>query len=62
VPFITAGLDVRFLRPTPRGPPLLLRAAPSEVSNDAIVVSAEVEYHGKLRAMMVATWLRSHPR
>jgi acyl-coenzyme A thioesterase PaaI-like protein len=54
VPFITAGFDVRFLRPTPLGPPLALRAKPVEVSDSAIVVSAELAYEDKVRATMVA--------
>lgn len=62
VPFITAGFDVRFLRPTPLGPPLLLRAELVEMSESAIVVSAELAYEGKARATMVANWLRFHPR
>ena len=61
VPFITAGFDVRFLRPTPLGPPLSLRAEPVEISESAIIVSAELAYEGKVRATMVANWLRFHP-
>ncbi|MGD0880770.1 MAG: hotdog domain-containing protein [Acidimicrobiales bacterium] len=62
VPFITAGFDVRFLRPTPLGPPVSLRAEPVEVSESAIVVSAELVHEGKVRATMLANWLRFHPR
>lgn len=62
VPFITAGFDVRFLRPTPLGPPLSLRAKPVEVSEPAIVVSAELVHDNKVRATMLANWLRFHPR
>jgi acyl-coenzyme A thioesterase PaaI-like protein len=62
VPFITAGFDVRFLRPTPLGPPLSLRAEPVEVSASSIVVSAELVHAGKVRATMRANWLRFHPR
>lgn len=62
VPFITSGIDVRFLRPTPLGPPLSLRAEPVEISESAIVVSAELIYEGKVRATMIANWLRFHPR
>jgi len=62
VPFITAGFEVRFLRPTPLGPPLALRAEPVEVSDSAIVVRAELAYEDKVRATMVANWLRFRPR
>ncbi len=62
IPFITAGFDVRFLRPTPLGPPLALRAEPVEISDSAIVVSAELAYEDKVRATMVANWVRFRPR
>jgi acyl-coenzyme A thioesterase PaaI-like protein len=62
VPFITSGFDVRFLRPTPLGPPLALRAEPVEVSEKAVVVHAELAFEDKVRATMLATWLRFHPR
>ena len=55
-PFITAGFDVRFLRPTPLGPPLSLLAEPVEVSESAIVVTAELVYEDKVRTTMVANW------
>jgi len=62
VPFITAGFEVRFLRPTPLGPPVSLRAKPVEISESAIVVSAELISSDKTRATMQANWLRFHPR
>ncbi len=62
VPFITAGFDVRFLRPTPLGPPLSLRAEPVELSESAIAVSAELVSDNRTRATMLANWLRFHPR
>ena len=62
VPFITAGLDVRFLRPTPLGTPLSLRAEATAVSESAITVSAELVHGEKVRATLVAEWLRFHPR
>ena len=60
--FITAGFDVRFLRPTPLGPALSLRAEPVELSESRIVVSAELFAEDKTRTTMLATWLRFHPR
>jgi acyl-coenzyme A thioesterase PaaI-like protein len=62
IPFITAGFDVKFHRPTPLGPPLSLRAVPAEISESRIVVEAEAVFEEKVRASMVATWLRFHPR
>ena len=62
VPFITAGFDVRFLRPTPLGPAVSLSAEPVEVGEQAIVVAAELMVDDKVRATMRATWSRFHPR
>lgn len=62
IPFITASLDVRFLRPTPLGPPLSLRAEPVEISEQAIIVRAELASGDKTRATVLANWLRYHPR
>lgn len=62
VPFITAGFDLKFLRPTPLGPPVSLRAEPVEISETVIVVRAELHVDDKTRATMLAKWLRFHPR
>ena len=62
VPFITAGFEVRFLRPTPLGPTVRLTASPVSVDEAKIVVTSELEVDGKARAAMTATWLRFHPR
>jgi acyl-coenzyme A thioesterase PaaI-like protein len=62
VPFITAGFDVRFLRPTPLGPPLSLLAEPVEISESTIVVTAKLVYEDKVRATMLANWMRFRPR
>ena len=62
VPFITAGFDVRFLRPTPLEGEVSLRAEPLEISESQIVVGAELSVDDRPRATMRATWLRFHPR
>ena len=62
IPFITGGFEVKFLRPTPLGPALSLRAEPVEISESKIVVSAELVFDDRVRATMLATWLRFHPR
>jgi acyl-coenzyme A thioesterase PaaI-like protein len=62
VPFITAGLEVKFLRPTPLGPVLSLRAEPEKVSESEMVVNAELVFDGKQRATLRAQWLRFRPR
>jgi acyl-coenzyme A thioesterase PaaI-like protein len=62
VPFITAGFDVRFLRPTPLGPTLQLTARPVSVADEQIVVHSAIEQDGKVRAEMTADWRRFTPR
>jgi acyl-coenzyme A thioesterase PaaI-like protein len=62
VPFITAGLEVRFLRPTPLGPVLSLHAAAEKVSESEVVVNAELVFDEKPRATLRAQWLRFRPR
>ena len=62
LPFITAGFEVKFLRPTPLGPTLRLVASPLQVDEAEIVVSAELELDGKTRAAMTANWRRFRPR
>lgn len=62
VPFITAGFDVRFLRPTPLGPTVRLIGTPVSIDESEIVVGSELEVDGKTRATMTATWRRFRPR
>jgi acyl-coenzyme A thioesterase PaaI-like protein len=62
IPFITAGFDVRFLRPTPLGPPPFLTAIAVEIWETAIVVDAELKVDEKTRATMRANWVRFRPR
>ncbi len=62
VPFITAGFDVRFLRPTPLGPTVRLVGKPVSVDESEIVVGSELEVDDKTRATMTATWRRFRPR
>jgi acyl-coenzyme A thioesterase PaaI-like protein len=62
VPFITAGLEVKFLRPTPLGRVLSLRAVPEKVSESEVIVNAELVFDEKPRATLRAQWLRFRPR
>lgn len=62
VPFITAGFEVRFLRPTPLGPTVRLTASALSIDESDIVVASELEVDGKARAAMSATWRRFRPR
>jgi len=40
--FVTAGLDVRFLKPTPHGPELVLRATAVELTARKVIVEVSV--------------------
>jgi acyl-coenzyme A thioesterase PaaI-like protein len=62
VPFITAGLEVKFMRPTPLGADLSLFAEPETVSESEIFVNAELVFDKKQRATLRAQWLRFRPR
>ena len=62
VPFITAGFDVQFLRPTPLGPTVELFAFPASIDEGEIVVQSELEFEQKTRAVMTARWRRFRPR
>ncbi len=62
VPFITAGFEVKFLRPTSLGPEVHLTASPVSVDENQIVVQAALEFEGKVRATMTADWRRFQPR
>jgi acyl-coenzyme A thioesterase PaaI-like protein len=62
IPFITAGFDVRFLRPTPLGPAVQLSAWPEAIEEAEIVVRSELTVDDKVRATMTATWRRFRPR
>ncbi len=54
--FVTASLQVDFLRPTPLGPALLLRARPVEVKERKVVVELTVSADGEdcARAKVIA--------
>ncbi len=62
IPFITAGIDVRFLRPTPLAVEVELVARPELVTEAEIVVVAELLADDKVRATGTATWKRFRPR
>jgi acyl-coenzyme A thioesterase PaaI-like protein len=62
VPFITAGIDVRFLRPTPLAAEVDLVARAIQVTETEIIVEAELLADDKTRAIGTATWKRFRPR
>jgi len=60
--FVTASLKVDYLRPTPLGPPLILRGRVLEVRGRKAVVSITLETEGKLcaRGEVVAVQMPEH--
>lgn len=62
VPFITSGIDVRFLRPAPLAREVELTAHAEQITEDEIVVAAEMLAEEKVRATARATWKRFRPR
>ena len=60
--FLTSGIDVRFLRPTPLGPPLEVWGEMDSISDTEMIARAEVRYEGKVRVTARAMWKRFTPR
>jgi acyl-coenzyme A thioesterase PaaI-like protein len=60
--YVTAGLDVRYLRPAPLSEPVSLVAVVSEAGESAMTVDVELRWDGKPRAVAVAHWKRWRPR
>jgi acyl-coenzyme A thioesterase PaaI-like protein len=61
LPYVTAGLDVRYLRPTPLTP-VELRGVVVAASEDEMVADVEIWADDKPRARASARWLRWRPR
>lgn len=62
IPFVTAGIDVRYLRPSPLDSAVELRAVVVASSEDEIVCDAELRYDDKVRATGHAVWARWRTR
>ena len=60
--FITAGLDVRFLRPAPLTEPVDLVGRVTAAGEAEMTVAVELQWEGKPRASGVAVWKRWRPR
>jgi acyl-coenzyme A thioesterase PaaI-like protein len=60
--FVTGSLEVRYLRPTPIGPPLEVRGRVKEIKGRKVVVSAELSADGHLCAIgkVVAVQMPEH--
>ena len=55
---MTAGLDVRYLRPAPLAEPVSLLAVVTEAGESAMTVDVQLHRDGKPRAAAVALWKR----
>lgn len=62
MPFVTAGLDVRFLRPAPLYEAVELRAAVLRTTEQEITAEVQLVADGKTRASAFASWRRWRPR
>lgn len=60
--YVTAGLNVRFLRPSPLVEPAHLVAHVTAGSAEQIEVVAELHWEGKVRARAESTWKRWRDR
>ena len=62
LPYVTAGLDVRYLRPAPLDSTVSLLARVTEASEAEITAEVWLEWDGKERARATALWKRWRPR
>lgn len=62
LPFVTAGLDVRFLRPSPLHDAVLLRAHVTQANERQVDAEVELVWDDKVRAAATAVWKRWRPR
>ena len=60
--YVTAGLDVRYLRPSPLHEPSELTAVVIAVDDDEMTVHVELVHAAKTRAVATAVWKRWRPR
>ncbi|MFI5953311.1 PaaI family thioesterase [Cryptosporangium sp. NPDC051539] len=62
LPYVTAGLDVRYLRPSPLHDPVELRASVTSAAEAEMTAEVELVWDGKIRATATAVWKRWRPR
>lgn len=62
LPYVTAGLDVRYLRPAPLHEEVVLVAELIEATEAEMTASVRLEWDGKPRAAVTAVWKRWRPR
>jgi acyl-coenzyme A thioesterase PaaI-like protein len=62
LPYVTAGLNVRYLRPSPLHETVELRARVPAASEAEMTVEVQLVWDGKVRAEATAVWKRWRPR
>jgi acyl-coenzyme A thioesterase PaaI-like protein len=62
LPYVTAGLDVRYLRPSPLREDVTLLAQVTQAGEAEICARVWLEWEGKTRAEAAAVWKRWRPR
>jgi acyl-coenzyme A thioesterase PaaI-like protein len=62
LPYVTAGLDVRYRRPAPLTEAVGLVAEITAASEDEMTCEVRLEWDGKVRAEGTALWKRWRPR
>lgn len=62
LPYVTAGLDVRYLRPAPLTEDVTLVAEMTEIGEPQLTAHVWLEWDGKPRAEVTAVWKRWRPR
>jgi len=62
LPYVTAGLDVRYLRPAPLAESVLLVAQILTADESEMTAEVRLEWDGKPRAVATALWKRWRPR
>ncbi len=60
--YVTAGLEVRYLRPSPLREPSELRAVVTSADEAEMTAEVELVWDGKVRAAATAHWKRWRPR
>jgi acyl-coenzyme A thioesterase PaaI-like protein len=62
LPYVTAGLEVKYLRPAPLTETVALYAEVTDAGEDEMTARVWLEWEGKPRAEVVARWRRWRPR
>jgi len=62
LPYVTSGLDVRYLRPAPLDATVSLVGEVTDASESAMTAQVRLEWDGKERATGQAVWKRWRPR